>query len=160
MFKSWNKVFAGIIAFIFLWVIVSSFEYRGFRFSRILHPLLWIALGMAGLWLIRNKRYKPVRIKLVILFGIYLLVTCWLLVGIVFCRSEEGRIVYINKKNRSNTIICRPYACFLTTDDCEYFKSWTIAGDLRWTRKLYNSQFDTVKWERFNDVSKNKYYRP
>jgi hypothetical protein len=160
MFKSNTKWYVYAIAFVFLWIVISSFEYGDFRFSRIMHPLLWIALGMAGIWLLRNKRYKPIRVKLVILFGIYLLVTCWFLFSSVFCGSAEGRIVYVNKKNRSNTIICRRYACFLTTDDCEYFNSWTIAGDLRWSRKLYSNQFDTTKWERFNDVSKNKYYHP
>jgi hypothetical protein len=145
MFKSINKGYVYTLAFVFLWIVLSSFEYRDFRFSGMIHPLLWIALGIAGIWLIRNKRYKPIRVKLVILFGIYLLVTCWFLFSRVFCKSEEGRIVYVNKKNRSNTIICRRYACFLTDSDCEYFISWTIAGDLRWTRKLYSNQFDTSK---------------
>jgi hypothetical protein len=160
MFKSNNKLYVCLIAFVFLWVIASSFEYRDFRFSRILHPLLWTALGIVGLWLIRKKRYQPIRKKLVILFCLYLLISCWFLGSSVICRSEEGKIVYVNKKNRSNIIICRPYACFLTTGDCDYFNSWTIVGNLRWTRKLYTSKFDTTKWEPFNDESKNKYYRP
>lgn len=156
-FKSNYKVYACIVAFLFLWLVIAPFEFREFRLSRILHPLLWIATGIAGVWLLQNKQYKQIRVKLIILFGLYLLLTCWFLFSSIFCSLGKGSVVYVNKKNRSNIIICRPYACFLTSDDCEYFISWSITGNLRWTRKLSGSRFDTAKWERFKDSAKNKY---
>lgn len=149
MFKPHSKVYAYIMIFLLLWIVVSSFEYGDFRFAKVLHPLLWILIGLTGVWLLRNNGYKPIRIKLIILFGIYLLATCWFLFSGVFCKSGDGRVVYVNKKNRANTIICRSYSCFLTDDDCEYYSRWKIAGDLRWSRKVYKTKFDSTEWERF-----------
>ena len=160
MFNPGKKAYAAAIIFIFLWFVISPIEYGNFRFSSIWNPLLWGVSGAALLWLLNNKRYKPIRVKLIVLSGIYLLVSCWSLFNSVFCRYGEESIVYVNKKNRANVVICRPYACFLTSDDCGYLISWTIAGDLRWTRKLYKIKFDAAKWERYYDASKNKYYYP
>lgn len=151
-FKSVKKWLVYITVIVFLLVIAGQLEYGNFRFKSIIHPLFWIALGIACIRLLRNKRYRHIQVKLIILFGIYLLISCFLLLGVVLCGSSENTILYVNKKNRSNTIFYRSYSCFQTTGDFEYYKSWNLIGELRWVVKKETREVDSREWEPYNDV--------
>jgi hypothetical protein len=149
MFKLPYKWYVYAISIVLL-LVVAQLEYRNFRFKTIINPVIWTLLGVVCLRLLRNKSYNHIRVKLIILLGIYIIFTGAFLCNSVFCKyADEDWILYKNKKNKSLTIVCRRYSCYLTTEDYEYYKCWTIIGDLKWTTKIGYSKVDTTKWERF-----------
>jgi predicted membrane protein len=149
-FRSVKKWLVYITVIVFLLVIIGHLEYRDFRFKTIIHPMFWIALGIACIRLLRNKMYRHIQVKLIILFGIYLLISCFLLLRMVLCGSTESSILYVNKKNRSNTIFYRSYSCYQTTGDLEYYKSWNLIGELKWVVKKDTREVDSSEWEQYN----------
>jgi hypothetical protein len=149
-FRPVKKWLVYITVIFFLLVIVGHLEYGNFRFKTIINPIFWVSFGIAGIRLLRNKRYRHIRVKLIILFGIYVFISCFLLLRMVLCGSGESRILYVNKKNRSNTIFYRSYSCYLTTDEFEYFKSWNLIGDLKWVMKKDTREVESGEWEQYN----------
>jgi hypothetical protein len=149
MFKLTYKWYVYAIFMVFLLLVVAPFEYGSFRFKTVINPVIWIIPGIICLRLLRNKKYKHIQVKLIILFGIYILVTGFFLFSSVFCKyTDEDSVCYVNKKNKSLTIVRRGYSCYLTTEDYEYYKCWTIIGNLKWKTKIDYSKVDTTKWER------------
>lgn len=149
-FRSIRKWLVYITVIAFLLVIVGHLEYRDFRFKTIINPIFWVTLGVACIRLLRNKRYRHIRVMLIILFGVYVLISCFLLLRTVLCGSSESIILYVNKKNRSNTIFYRSYSCYQTTGDIEYYKSWNLIGELKWVMKKDRREGDSGEWEQYN----------
>jgi hypothetical protein len=150
-FKPVKQWLVYITVIVFLLVIVCQLEYGNFRFKTIIHRMFWIALGISCIRLLRKKKYRHIQVELSILFGIYLLISCFLLLRMVFCGSGESRILYVNKKNPSNTIFYRSFSCYQTTDDLEYYKSWNLIGELKWVVKKDTREVDLSEWEPYKE---------
>ena len=148
MLNSPKKWYILTLCLAVLLVIAIPLEYGSFRFKTVVFPILWITLGVTGIKLISNKQNRYMVVKLIIAFGIYVLLTLYFLFTLTFCRTGESRVWYVHKENPSVNLICRSFECYMTSGPCTLYKSRKIIGKLRWTIKFSDNVVDTTKWQK------------
>ena len=146
MINSFGKWYIQALCLAAMLFLFAPLEDGSFRFKTVLYPGIWITLGFIVLRPLKDKRNRHFVVKLIIAFGIYVLLTFFFLFRMVFCASEDHGVWYVSKENPSISLICHSFECYQTTGQCTFYKSYKIIGKLRWTTKYADDKVDLSKW--------------
>lgn len=150
MFSSPIKWVTYIICGLLLFIGLTPLEYGSFKFKTALYLILFFVLGVIGVRLLRDKKYRHIKVKLTIAFGIYLVITLIFLVRLGICGDHDFSL-YINRNDPSSSIICRKSECYLSSEPCNLYKTRTIAGKLKWITRLADNYVDPNEWKSVNE---------
>ncbi len=142
-----KKLFIFISCFIALFFI-AQLECNNFKFKTPVYSILWIGLPF---WVSRRLPKEATIKTIAIVFGIFgyfLLTLYFMLIYIIgFCAwGKEERLLYINKKNNSVSLVARGYSCYGTTEDFTLFKEHKLTEHLKWVTEFTGNPKDTTEW--------------
>jgi hypothetical protein len=138
-----KKVLAVLIFFLVLFIFLPL-EYDKIKAKTFIYPIMWTGMGYIVFKAFRRK--SNIQITLLILLGIIgLFYTITHIIG--FCAWGSNGTLYINKKNKSNRIVCRTYDCLGTAEGCRLFEVRRITEHIKWVTNFDEQPIDTTKWQ-------------
>lgn len=147
MLKNRKQILISLLLVALTYFVLNHVEYGSYKFELLSNLLLLALIGSGFIALLRNKKYKTHKVKIIIGFSLYLLFTFLFLFSVMMCGNANDSKLYVQKENKTTSIICRSYECFLTSGPCDLYKCNTIAGKLKWVTK-YTGTVDTTKWDK------------
>ena len=130
---------------------LTSLEFDGFKAKTIIYPILWISIGVLGYWYYDFLRGSNSAIRKSILglgFAFYLLGTLFLGLGFLFCAESDHGVIFTNKKDKSLSLVCRTYDCYLTADRCQIYQVRKLTEHIKWVTRFSENPVDTSEWQR------------
>lgn len=145
------KIITGIACAIILYVL-TFFEYYDFKFKALIYPLLWISIPFI-ISLILPKTKSKLKTVFIIVGSIpYFFLTAFFCLRILLCGWTDGGTYYVNKKDKSISIVSRRFGCYGTDEDNVLFKKQKITAHLKWLTEYKEKKIDTNIWQKINST--------
>lgn len=110
-------------------------------FSIICISIVWILPRAFG-----RSPAKDAETVIVGLAVIYLSVHyCTRVIG--FCAWTDYGTLYVNRNDKSDTLVMNGYSCFLTDTDSQLFEERKITEHLKWVMPFDKKPIDAIKWD-------------
>lgn len=136
---------SGVI-FIFL---LRHVEVDSLALKSIIDRMLWLSIPGFLYKFIDGKTSVYRDMLMIAVFGIYILITCFLGLGVIICSSRNVNIEYVSKCNKSVVILRRGFVCLGTEYDYSLVKQRKLSDHLTWITDFNESPVDTALWQKW-----------
>jgi len=129
---------------------LTSLEFDGFKAKTVIYPVLWIVIGVLGFKYFKTLRGTDAAIRKSLLglgLAVYILGTLFLGLGFLLCAESDHGVIFTNKKDKSLSLVCRTYDCYLTADRCKIYQVRTLTEHIKWVTRFSENRVDTSEWQ-------------
>lgn len=134
------------IAFV---VLLRHIEVDSLALKSVIDCILWLSIPGFLYKFMEGQTSVYRDMLMIVIFGIYILATCFLGLRFVLCADRNVNVEYVSKHNKSVVVIRRGFVCMGTEDDYYLVKCRDLTGRIMWITAFNENPVDTSLWQKF-----------